>query len=98
MIAFDRYSRDTLLGEAIYSLKDANLLNGEIIIVDLKLEGRRKDANDDDRGQVLLSLCYQPTTYRVTVILIKAKGLPKLDVSGLAGKLNLYDFLNNIFI
>lgn len=88
MIAFDRYSRDTLLGEAVYSLKDANLLNNEIITVDLKLEGRGKDTNNDNRGQVLLSLCYQPTTHRVTVVLLKAKGLPKLDVSGMAGKLN----------
>uniref|UniRef100_A0A0R3RTT2 C2 domain-containing protein n=1 Tax=Elaeophora elaphi TaxID=1147741 RepID=A0A0R3RTT2_9BILA len=84
VIAFDRYSRDTLLGEAVYSLKEADLLKDEIINVELKLEGRGKNANDDDRGQVLLSLCYQPTTHRVTVVLIKAKGLPKLDVSGMA--------------
>ncbi|EFO27103.1 hypothetical protein LOAG_01372 [Loa loa] len=84
VIAFDRYSRDTLLGEAVYPLKDANLLSSEIITVDLKLEGRGKGTNNDNRGQVLLSLCYQPTTHRVTVVLIKAKGLPKLDVSGMA--------------
>ncbi|KAK6106751.1 C2 domain family protein [Brugia pahangi] len=84
VIAFDRYSRDTLLGEAVYSLKDANLLNSEIITVELKLEGRGKDANNDNRGQVLLSLCYQPTTHRITVVLLKVKGLPKLDVSGMA--------------
>ncbi|VDK78760.1 unnamed protein product [Litomosoides sigmodontis] len=84
VIAFDRYSRDTLLGEAVYSLKNVNLLNGKVITMDLKLEGRGKDANNDNRGQVLLSLCYQPTTRRVTVVLIKAKGLPNLDVTGMA--------------
>ncbi|KAM3721494.1 Synaptotagmin-4 [Dirofilaria immitis] len=84
VIAFDRYSRDTMLGEAVYSLKDADLLNNEITTVNLKLEGRGKNANNDDRGQVLLSLCYHPTTHKVTVVLLKAKGLPKLDISGMA--------------
>ncbi|VDO54818.1 unnamed protein product [Onchocerca flexuosa] len=88
VIAFDRYSRDTLLGEAVYPLKDADLLNNEMTTVDLKLEGRGKNANNDNRGQVLLSLCYQPATHRITVILLKAKDLPKLDISGMAGKLN----------
>ncbi|VDK86394.1 unnamed protein product [Onchocerca ochengi] len=84
VIAFDRYSRDTLLGEAVYPLKDADLLNNEMTTVDLKLEGRGKNSNNDNRGQVLLSLCYQPATHRVTVVLLKAKDLPKLDISGMA--------------
>uniref|UniRef100_A0A915PQS5 C2 domain-containing protein n=1 Tax=Setaria digitata TaxID=48799 RepID=A0A915PQS5_9BILA len=84
VIAFDRYSRDTLLAEAIYSLRDADLLNNEVTTVNLKLSGRGEDTNNGDRGQVLLSLCYQPATYRVTVVLLKAKGLPKLDITGMA--------------
>ncbi|VDK30704.1 unnamed protein product [Gongylonema pulchrum] len=84
VIAFDRYSRDTLLAEAVYPLKDADMLNNESITVELELGGRGEQVSSTDRGQVLLSLCYQPTTHRVTMVLLKARELPKLDITGMA--------------
>ncbi|XP_028172014.1 uncharacterized protein LOC114361228, partial [Ostrinia furnacalis] len=36
------------------------------------------------RGEVLVSLCWQPAAARLTVVLLKARNLPKMDVTGLA--------------
>ena len=38
------------------------------------------------RGEILLSLCYQPAASRVTVVVLKARNLPKMDITGLSGK------------
>ncbi|KHN83884.1 Synaptotagmin-4 [Toxocara canis] len=83
VIAFDRYSRDTLLAEAVYPLKEAQLSVVESKSVELELGGRGEDLGED-RGQILISLCYQPTTNRVAVVLLKAKNLPKFDITGMA--------------
>ena len=40
------------------------------------------------RGELLVSLCYQPAANRLTVVVLKAKNLPKMDVTGLSGELN----------
>ena len=39
------------------------------------------------RGEILVSLCYQPAANRVTAVVLKARNLPKMDVTGLSGKL-----------
>lgn len=36
------------------------------------------------RGEVLLSLCWQPTANRLSVVVLKARNLPQMDVTGLA--------------
>lgn len=38
------------------------------------------------RGELLVSLCWQPAANRLTVVVLKARNLPKMDVTGLAGK------------
>lgn len=38
------------------------------------------------RGELLTSLCYQPAANKLTVVVLKAKNLPKMDVTGLSGK------------
>lgn len=36
------------------------------------------------RGDILVSLCWQPAANRLTVVVLKARNLPKMDVTGLA--------------
>ena len=36
------------------------------------------------RGELLVSLCWQPAANRLTVVVLKARNLPKMDVTGLA--------------
>ena len=38
------------------------------------------------RGEILVSLCYQPAANRVTAVVLKARNLPKMDMNGLSGK------------
>ncbi len=42
--------------------------------------------NSHHRGEILVSLCYQPATNKVTAVVLKAKNLPKFDITGLAGE------------
>jgi hypothetical protein len=37
------------------------------------------------RGELLVSLCYQPAASRITVVVLKARNLPKMDITGLSG-------------
>ena len=37
-------------------------------------------------GELLVSLCYQPIANRLTVVVLKARNLPKMDLTGLCGK------------
>ena len=37
------------------------------------------------RGEILVSLCYQPAANRITVVVLKARNLPKMDITGLSG-------------
>ncbi len=38
------------------------------------------------RGEILVSLCYQPAANRITAVVLKARNLPKMDLTGLSGK------------
>ncbi len=45
------------------------------------------------RGEILVSLCYQPAANRITVVVLKARNLPKMDLTGLSGNLHDNDAL-----
>ena len=39
------------------------------------------------RGELLVSLCHQPAANRLTAVVLKARNLPKMDITGLSGQL-----------
>jgi hypothetical protein len=41
------------------------------------------------RGELLVSLCHQPAANRLTVVILKARSLPKMDITGLCGEFRL---------
>lgn len=45
------------------------------------------------RGELLVSLCHQPAANRLTVVVLKARNLPKMDITGLSGKLSAHYFI-----
>lgn len=51
------------------------------------------------RGELQVSLSYQPVAQRMTVVVLKARHLPKMDITGLSGSSYLLqptsDYLNN---
>ncbi|KJH42992.1 C2 domain protein [Dictyocaulus viviparus] len=74
VVAFDRYSRDTVVGECVYRLADADLLLQQEIRVELPLQPRAFDCVAP-RGELLLSLTYQSAFNNLTVVVLKARGL-----------------------
>jgi len=86
VIAFDRYSRDEIIGEIICPLHTMDLSESDKqASVSMELMNRNsKFQNSQNRGDILVSLSYQPATNKITAVVLKAKGLPKFDITGLA--------------
>lgn len=61
-----------VIDETFSMSRDGNLF---LKILQIKSQGR---------GEILLSLCWQPAAARLTVVLLKARNLPRMDVTGLA--------------
>ncbi|XP_057340450.1 synaptotagmin-4 [Microplitis mediator] len=87
VLSFDRYSRDAMIGEVICSLSSIfgleNMDNQEISLC-REICPRSLKIQSQGRGELLVSLCWQPAANRLTVVVLKARNLPKMDVTGLA--------------
>ncbi|KAM4841491.1 synaptotagmin-4 isoform 3-T3 [Thomomys bottae] len=89
ILSFDRFSRDDIIGEVLMPLTGIELSDGKMLMTREILK-RNKSSG---RGELLISLCYQSTTNTLTVVVLKARHLPKSDVSGFSDpyvKVNLY--------
>ena len=65
------------VAEELFSRKsDSNSSNGHAACLE-KGQGR---------GDILVSLCYQPAANIVTTVVLKARNLPKMDMNGFSGK------------
>jgi len=84
MLSFDRYSRDDVIGEVFYPLEALDLSGATAVDISVDIQPRNYKMQTQGRGEVLLSLCWQPTANRLTAVVLKARNLPKMDVSGLA--------------
>ncbi|XP_028917505.1 synaptotagmin-4 isoform X2 [Ornithorhynchus anatinus] len=90
ILSFDRFSRDDIIGEVLIPLSGIELSNGKML---MNREIIKRNVRSSGRGELLISLCYQSTTNTLTVVVLKARHLPKADVSGLSDpyvKVNLY--------
>ena len=88
VLSFDRYSRDDVVGEVMVELENIDLTNTDSAPLPLvrEITPRSMKLKNLGRGELLLSLCYQPAASRVTVVVLKARNLPKMDITGLSGK------------
>ncbi|OQV18393.1 Synaptotagmin-11 [Hypsibius exemplaris] len=84
IISFDRYSRDEVLGELLSPLSMIDLAQSDQETSLVKEICTRQKVQSQGRGEVLLSLCYQPATNRLTCVILKAKGLPRKNIMDLA--------------
>ncbi|XP_030635542.1 synaptotagmin-4 [Chanos chanos] len=90
VLSFDRFSRDEVIGETLVPLADIDLSEGRVLMSRDIIKRNRRSAG---RGELLLSLCYQSTTSTLTVVVLKARHLPKTDNNGPSDpyvKVNLY--------
>ncbi|XP_071858102.1 synaptotagmin 4 [Bombus fervidus] len=87
VLSFDRYSRDDIIGEltcALSSVPDLENADNQEISLCRKICPRSLKIQSQGRGELLVSLCWQPINSRLTVVVLKAQNLPKMDVTGLA--------------
>ncbi|KAK7886719.1 hypothetical protein WMY93_026340 [Mugilogobius chulae] len=90
VLSFDRFARDDVIGEALVPLKGVDPSTGR---VHLTQELSRRSTQSSGCGELLTSLCYQPVSHRLSVVVLKAKHLPKMDASLSANpyvKVNVY--------
>uniref|UniRef100_X1ZCG3 C2 domain-containing protein n=2 Tax=Capitella teleta TaxID=283909 RepID=X1ZCG3_CAPTE len=82
-LSFDRFSRDDIIGEVLYPLSGLDLAEHSLELC-RDISPRHIKMHSAGRGELLLSLCYQPAANRLTVVVLKARNLPKMDVTGLS--------------
>ncbi|KAI7806858.1 synaptotagmin-11b isoform X2 [Triplophysa rosa] len=91
VLSFDRFSRDDVIGEAMVPLAGVDPSTGRVHI---SQQITKRNMQCVIRGELLVSLSYQPVSHRLSVVVLKAKHLPKLDITGMSGnpyvKLNVY--------
>ncbi|XP_061664301.1 synaptotagmin-4 isoform X2 [Syngnathoides biaculeatus] len=90
VLSFDRFSRDEVIGETLVPLSGIDLSEGRVL---MSREIIKKNLKSSGRGELLLSLCYQSTTNTLTVVVLKARHLPKNHSGGPTDpyvKVNLY--------
>ncbi|XP_062372505.1 synaptotagmin-4 [Sardina pilchardus] len=91
VLSFDRFSRDEVIGETLVPLADIDLSEGRVVMSQDII--KRNVQRSAGRGELLLSLCYQSTTSTLTVVVLKARHLPKAENGGPSEsyvKINLY--------
>ncbi|XP_034240364.1 synaptotagmin-4 [Thrips palmi] len=86
VLSFDRYSRDDIIGEVFCALSSVDLTNKDNHqqMLTKNILPRSLKIRSQGRGEILVSLCWQPAANRLTVVILKARNLPKMDVTGLA--------------
>ncbi|CAH1379593.1 synaptotagmin-4 [Tenebrio molitor] len=86
VLSFDRYSRDDIIGEVFCALNtvDITQIENQQMALQREIQPRSLKIRSQGRGELLVSLCWQPAANRLTVVVLKARNLPKMDVTGLA--------------
>ncbi|KAK5873387.1 hypothetical protein PBY51_018433 [Eleginops maclovinus] len=81
VLSFDRFARDDVIGEAVVPLKGVDPSTGR---VHLSQNISKRNMQCESRGELLASLSYQPVSHRLSVVVLKARHLPKMDITGLS--------------
>ncbi|KPP70101.1 synaptotagmin-11-like, partial [Scleropages formosus] len=82
VLSFDRFSRDDVIGEVVVPLAGVDPSTGRVLLTQ---QICKRNIQCVSRGELLVSLSYQPVTHRLSVVVLKAKQLPKMDITGLSG-------------
>nr|XP_020652982.1 synaptotagmin-11 isoform X1 [Pogona vitticeps] len=92
VLSFDRFSRDDVIGEVMVPLAGVDPSTGKVHLT--REIAKRNIQKCVSRGELQVSLSYQPVAQRMTVVVLKARHLPKMDITGLSGnpyvKVNVY--------
>ncbi|XP_051987480.1 synaptotagmin-7-like [Xyrauchen texanus] len=78
VLDYDRFSRNDPIGEVSVPLKKIDLAHMQTFWKELK----PCSDGSGSRGDLLVSLCYNPTSNNITVSIIKARNLKAMDIGG----------------
>ncbi|XP_073692815.1 synaptotagmin-7b [Garra rufa] len=78
VLDYDRFSRNDPIGEVSIPLNKMDLAHMQTFWKELK----PCSDGSGSRGDLLLSLCYNPTANTITVSIIKARNLKAMDIGG----------------
>ncbi|XP_035483580.1 synaptotagmin-7b isoform X2 [Scophthalmus maximus] len=78
VLDYDRFSRNDPIGEVSIPLNKLDLANMQTFWKELK----PCSDGSGSRGDLLVSLCYNPTANTITVSIIKARNLKAMDIGG----------------
>ncbi|XP_013921330.1 PREDICTED: uncharacterized protein LOC106548477 [Thamnophis sirtalis] len=78
VLDYDRFSRNDPIGEVNIPLNKVDLTQMQTFWKDLK----PCSDGSGSRGELLLSLCYNPSANSITVNIIKARNLKAMDIGG----------------
>jgi len=84
ILSYDRFSRDDVIGEVIYPLSDQEICGKVAVPVCKGIIPRHIKMYNQGRGELLVSVCHHPAANRLTVVVLKARNLPKMDITGLS--------------
>jgi len=76
---YDRFSRNDPIGDVFLPLKDLQLNQEDYHSIDLT-----ESQGSNKRGELQLSLCYQPLEGILDVAVVKAKNLKPMDINGMS--------------
>ncbi|CAF1645474.1 unnamed protein product [Adineta ricciae] len=79
---FDTFTRDEVLGEITFPINFSILSSTEMTFTQ-ELTARQRQLTNQQLGQMLLSLCYQPSDSALTFIVLKASNLPRIATTRL---------------
>ncbi|ELT91365.1 synaptotagmin 7 [Capitella teleta] len=80
VLDYDRFSRDDPIGEVCLPLSDIDLAQSQTMWRSLS----PCKGHAGKLGELLLSICYQPSDGRITIVIIKARELKAKDINGLS--------------
>jgi len=79
---FDRFSKHDMIGQIHVPMNSIDL--GQIYETWKDLEHANDDKANEKLGDICFSLRYVPTAGKLTVVILEAKNLKKMDVGGLS--------------
>ncbi|KAM5129575.1 synaptotagmin-11 [Mantella aurantiaca] len=91
ILSFNRFSRHDVIGEVTVPLAGLDPSTGRVQIT--REITKRSVQKSMSGGELQVSLSYQPVAQRMTVVVLKAKHLPRVDITGLSDpyvKVNVY--------
>ncbi|KAL8182843.1 UNVERIFIED_CONTAM: Synaptotagmin-7 [Gekko kuhli] len=81
VLDYDRFSRNDPIGEVSLPLNKLDLTQMQTFWKELK----PCSDGSGSRGELLLSLCYNPSANSIVVNIIKARNLKAMDIGGTSG-------------